>query len=129
VVATLREPQYPRHLYELALRIDSDGVEHFSRFSFLKTRLQAYGGRDGGYPYLRDLKVASRSKTKNALKIFEEQILPELAKSFECFAQGNFDQAGQEIQVARQAMRDFDDAADKLAAKGHGIPFWHDADD
>ena len=125
VVATLKQPQYPKHLYELAVRIDSDGVDHFSRFCWIKTRMQAYGKQDGKYPYLRDVTL-NGDKTKDALDLFNNKLLPFLETTFSNFADGDFDEAGKELAQARTVMRELDTLADELAAKGFGIPFWED---
>jgi len=125
VVATLKQPQYPKHLYELAVRIDSDGVDHFSRFNWVKSRMQAYRPQDGEYPYLRKVEL-NAEKTQEALDLFNDTLVPQLKTSFCEFAHGDFDEAGKELQKARACMRELDKQADALAAQGFGIPFWND---
>jgi hypothetical protein len=56
VVATLREPHYPLTALQLARNITADGMEHYSRFTDVRTVLRDYrAAEDGSLPFLTQL--------------------------------------------------------------------------
>lgn len=122
VAATLRQPLYPASVYQLAERIITDGVEHFSRFRELKLVLKNYRLNNGGLPYLLDLTPADPIKNElaaNALKAYAE-IIANLAEAYE---QGDMENA-RYITEARLKMEELETCARELAADGFGVPFF-----
>ena len=83
-VATLRQPIYPAHAVELAERIDSDGVDHYSRFREVQVALRTYSEAKPPLPYLRKLEVGTSGETADALAISPSTVHRKwlLAKAF-----------------------------------------------
>lgn len=127
VVATLRQPEYQHlnHLYELAIRIDTDGVQHFSHFLDIQKALQAYPA-DRPDLYLRDIHVGTEEEAWPALELYQEIILPGLAKAYANFSVQQFREGGRQTKQAREAMTRLNEMGDELARQGIGIPFWSD---
>ncbi|MHC5675431.1 ferritin-like domain-containing protein (plasmid) [Nostoc sp. UHCC 0926] len=125
VVATLRQPQYPNSLYQLAGRIIADGVEHFSKFSEIETVLRAYQGAPQGNgtkpPYLRNVTPAPSDNpdAKQALDAYQ-RLLNYLEAAYK---KGDMEDANN-IVFARQEMINLQVIAQKLATQGFGIPFF-----
>lgn len=124
VVATLRQKEYPDHLYELAVRIDSNGMEHYSRFRDIKKALEVYQSAEPKYPYLRNVTIGTPEQAKAALAQYGGVILPHLRDAYMDFSNDEFEQGGTVTQVARTAMTQLNQIADQLAAEGIGVPFW-----
>ncbi len=122
-VATLRLPAYPRHLYELAIRIDSDGIEHYSRFREVKKSFAAYSGNGSSFPYLRTVRIGSPGETADALSTYW-RILDLLALAYGYEAGGDCTQAADAIANARTWMNKLFQQGDELAVRGIGIPFF-----
>jgi hypothetical protein len=122
-VATLEQPQYPRHLYELAVKIDSDGMQHYERFREMRRTLQAYRGAAKPWPYLRDIRLGTPEETKAALDLYVE-LLGQLREGYVCEAQRDFAAAQQAIGAARQTMDRLNRECEALAARGLGVPFF-----
>jgi hypothetical protein len=126
-VATMRDRDtYPAHLYELAVRIDTDGDEHFLRFSQMKEILSKYPDGPDGPPYLRPLQPANGTQAERAMATFGE-ILAGLEAGYTTEAHGDFAAAQENIAAVRENMHTFLDQAETLAAKGIGVPFWSDS--
>jgi Ferritin-like len=128
VLATLRQPQYPESLYQLAGKIIADGVEHFSKFSEVQTILSSYD-RDSAPnnfipPYLRNITPApsDNAEAQQALNRYS-QILANLATAY---ASGDMEDAGN-IVAARQEMIGLDVIAKQIANNGIGIPFFENS--
>jgi hypothetical protein len=124
-VSTLRNrDNYPIDLFELAVRIDTDGVQHYRQFQEARRILNTYAAAtDPQYPYLRDITLGSYSQTSVALGI-RDAILNNLSQAFSNEAQEQFSQAELSISQAREMMGKFHDEAEMLARNGIGIPFW-----
>ncbi len=124
VLATLRQPEYPNTLYQLAGRIIADGVEHFSKFSEIETVLRPYhrdSEADGIPPYLKNITPAPSEipDARQALDAYQRLIADlELA-----YKKGDMEDAGSIIS-ARQEMMSLDAIAKNLASQGFGIPFF-----
>ncbi len=119
VTATLRQPEYPEALYQLAARIVNEGMDHFDRFRDIGQILRQYPEQSP--PYLRAVKLAGVGDpaVKDALGLYQT-IVAELTAAY---ATGDIGaRAG--IIAARAAMTKLNEAADKLAAGGVGIPFF-----
>lgn len=123
VVATLRGPDYPPHLADLAIRVDTDGVEHFANFHYAKRILRAYAGAVPEHPYLRRVEPGSAASAAPALTVFH-RIVDGLGQAFRSFGDSDYRSAGREVDSARESMRELDRVADALAAQGVGVPFW-----
>jgi hypothetical protein len=123
-VATLKdEAQYPRQIFEIALRIDGEGTEHFRNFCNAKRILGKYPqGADGGYPYLRPV-VLSRTPETLAAQAMFDGIRQHLADAYTAEAQEDMQGANAGITDARAAMGLLQTTAEELAQSGLGIPF------
>jgi hypothetical protein len=123
VIATLRLPIYPAHAVDLAERIDSDGVDHYSRFREVETALKAYDKAEPPFPYLRALEVGGGDQVAEALAIYQE-IVRDLGKGYTDYAHEKFAEGAPLVNAARSRMNDLLKLGEKLAASGVGIPFW-----
>ncbi len=124
-VATLEDGQtYPRHLYELAVRIDTDGVHHFERFRDLRRTLTAYdNGGTAPLPYLREVRVGTCEEARVALDSLAG-LVAALRQAYTAEAAQQFSQAQVAIDVSRKAMDVFRTEAEALARRGIGVPFF-----
>jgi hypothetical protein len=123
VIATLRSSKYPTHAVELAERIDSDGVDHYSRFRLVETALNAYKEAEPQLPYLRKLKVGTREQAAEALDIYED-ILRDLGDGYKDYARDRLAEGAPFVNTARLKMNELLKVGEELAAGGIGIPFW-----
>jgi hypothetical protein len=125
VLATLRQPQYPESLYQLAGKIIADGVEHFSKFSEVQTILSPYypdsAPNNFVPPYLRNIAPApdDNVEAQQALTGYH-RLIANLALAY---ASGDMEDAGSVI-TARQEMIGLDVIAKQIATNGIGIPFF-----
>ncbi|EEE36248.1 hypothetical protein RKLH11_81 [Rhodobacteraceae bacterium KLH11] len=124
-VATLEQEElFPeRRLYALAVRIDTDGDEHFLRFSQMKDVLAKYDRGEGTPAYLRQIEVGTEAQAKTALDLYAK-VREGLAKAYTLEAEGQFEESQTYIQQVRDDMKLFRVEGEALAAKGIGIPFW-----
>lgn len=114
---------YPAGLYELAVRIDSDGLQHYHKFRDVAQILSRYTAQPA--LYLRDIRLAKAKDPDVALALgFVAQIVDAAEEGYR--AERNDDMPGAEAAIlrARAAMRQLSDEAERLAAKGIGIPFF-----
>ncbi len=125
VIVTLRQKEYPPHMVQLAERIASDGMQHESRFRYIKHVLNAYKAAAPDFPYLRPLTPAAPDDpaVEDALRLYEI-IRKGLDAAYREAARGDFAQSGEGVVDARTAMNQLRDLGEELAAKGIGIPFW-----
>lgn len=122
IVATLRQDIYPPHLNELAVRIATEGMDHFSKFLDIKKVLKKYKSAGTNYPYLRNIQVGTVAETATALGYYKT-ILLETREAYLCLSNSNFDGANHHISRARSAMQSLNGEAEALAKKGIGVPF------
>jgi hypothetical protein len=122
-VATLRAPTYPLHLSELAGRMVSDGLQHYTRLRDVRGVLARYQTAEPPYPYLRQLEPGTPEQAAAALTAYGE-ITMKLSQAYEYLAQGDFANAGRLIAEARVAMNTLLCEGERLAKQGVGIPFW-----
>ncbi|MDH2380872.1 ferritin-like domain-containing protein [Bradyrhizobium sp. CER78] len=122
-VATLKDEKYPRAVFEIALRIDGEGGEHYRNFCNVQRILSKYP-RDahGEYPYLRSVTPQSTPETRAALAEFDA-IRRYLASAYNAEARGDMPGADKGITDARAAMVRLQASAEQLAQQGLGIPF------
>lgn len=116
---------FPEGLFQMAVRIDSDGMQHYQKFRDVKRFLEPYSAHEE--LYLRPLKVAEApydAEVGHAL----EQItiaLDALAIAYEIEANlGDMEKANARIYEAREAMHVLSDVALKLARNGVGVPLF-----
>ena len=119
VTATLRGPEYPDALYQLASRIVNEGMDHFERFRDIGLILRQYPAETP--PYLRAVTVGvpGDARVKDALELYRS-IVAELTTAY---STGQIEERAAIIQ-AREAMTKLNALADKLAGEGVGIPFF-----
>jgi hypothetical protein len=123
--ATLEHPMYPRYLYELAVRIDSDGMDHYGKFRDIERVVLGYSGATDPHPYLRTVHTGSREATADALREYDA-IVAALKAAYAAEAEGAFPLAQQSIATARTSMDQLLTVAEDYASRGIGIPFWED---
>ena len=118
VLATLRQPQYPEALKQLAERILADGMQHFTRFREIERVLAPFA--TGNPPaYLQNLTKASKAAGKAAVDLYKG-ILADLESAYQS---GDMEDAAR-IADARAAMFTLKNEADKLAKAGTGVPYF-----
>jgi Ferritin-like len=122
-VATLRQEKYPKHLLEIALRIDGEGFAHYERFNEIRRILAPYNGTRDGYPYLRSIVKATVRQTRRALNLFDD-VRGSIRGAYAAEARQDFAEAKKKIDVARSTMLEFRDEGERLAKKGLGIPLF-----
>ena len=118
VLATLRHPQYPAPFEQLAGRILADGTQHYTRFREIQRVLEPFS--KGNPPaYLQTLVTATRTEAKSAVDLYAG-IVADLKTAYKS---GDMEDAAL-IAKARAAMFRLDEAADRLASRGKGVPFF-----
>ena len=123
-VATLEQrDRYPSHLYELAVKIDSDGMLHYERFREMRRILNTYRGAGAPWPYLRDIRLGTPDETKVALDAYRS-LLAALHDAYVNEAAQRFDAAQVAIASARKTMDVLNREAEALAGRGIGVPFF-----
>ncbi|MBE3638231.1 ferritin-like domain-containing protein [Mangrovicoccus algicola] len=129
LVAHLRDnPAYPPGLFQLAVRIDADGLAHYNKFRDIERILAPYAARPG--IYLRDLAEAAADDpaAAPALALLREALaaLREGARAEAAAARSNADRALAEARIiaARDRMHELWEAGEALARRGKGIPFF-----
>lgn len=122
VIATLRLPGYPRHLPSLAVRIVTDGLEHFTQFRAIRQLLQFYDAAATS-PWLRPVTLGTPEQTAAALQLYET-IRQHLATAYAEPGRAQPRLYGAQVAAARQAMLELYDIAEQLARQGLGIPFF-----
>jgi hypothetical protein len=123
VIATLRLPIYPKLAIELAERIDSDGIDHYSKFCEVEVALKTYRGANPQLPYLRQIAVGTPAEAKQAMDIYHD-ILRLLGDGYTDYAQGRLEEGAPFVIDARTKMNELLAAGEVLALRGIGIPFW-----
>lgn len=124
VVQELRKPDkgYPPDLYAIAVRIDTDGMQHFERFRDVQRILAPWFARSDT-PWLRRVELQSPDKTPGALAAFDA--LVDLLKSaYAAEAAGDVPRAGALIDEARAQMRTLNAECETLFARGLGVDFF-----
>ena len=120
VVATLRKPEYPPNLVELAQRIVSDGVQHESRFNTIKAALAPF---DEGQ-YLRpDFKPGQPNDVLTALGL-RDSIIKALNDAYAAAGNERFAECAKHIADARETMNKLLLEGERLAKDKIGIPFF-----
>jgi hypothetical protein len=115
---------YPEGLFQLAVRIDSDGLQHYQKFRDVKRFLEPYADHEelylrlirAGDPNDKRVKPAV-DKIKAALAALGEAYLIEAEL-------GDMPTANAKIKEARDAMHDLNEIALGLARDNIGVPFF-----
>jgi hypothetical protein len=113
---------FPAGLYELAVRIDSDGLQHYQKFRDIHLILSRYNPA----LFLRPIKLADPGDpaVKTALSLLAE-IVEATKQGYVAEHKDDMPQAEACLLRARAAMRSFQAEAEHLAGvKGLGIPFF-----
>ncbi|MEM6839505.1 MAG: ferritin-like domain-containing protein [Cyanobacteria bacterium P01_D01_bin.6] len=126
LVATLKQSEYPQHLYELAAKIDADGMDHYSKLIEAQRILEPYSQSAAIAAYLRPLQVGTPEETRDALDHYRE-ILLGVQQTYASISQGEFRAAGETVSCARDQMTFLQEEGEKLARQGIGVPFFSDA--
>lgn len=124
LVAYLRHKEFPAGLHELAVRIDSDGLQHYQRFRTVASTLSRYA-KDPRL-YLRPIVLADArdASLMPALDLLD-RIVKATEKGYEAEFRDDMPGAEAAILEAREAMRAFQIEAERLARdEGKGIPFF-----
>ncbi|MFD1342233.1 ferritin-like domain-containing protein [Litorisediminicola beolgyonensis] len=118
-----RVHELPPGLYELAVRIDSDGVQHYQKFRDVKAILEPY--RADPSLYLREMSVAEVEDPDlfTAIQALRD-IVKTLKQGYAAEAADDMKTAERDILAAREHMHIFRDQAEKLARAGKGIPIF-----
>ena len=125
LVRTLQQPEYPQHLYELATKIDADGMGHYKTLLDVQRVLDKYVQFGATDVYLRQLRVGTFQETAGALEHYRE-ILGNVQQTYESIPQGQFRAAGATASCARDQMTYLQEKGESLARQGIGIPFFDD---
>jgi hypothetical protein len=121
VTATLKQPQYPRTLYQLASNIVQEGEQHFLQFRDIRLILGSYGTDVDALPYLRPIQPGDPKDpaVKAALQTYQ-QITQALYVGYQMGDRQN----QVSIAKARELMFDLNTQAEALAKERHlGVPF------
>jgi hypothetical protein len=124
LVEYLRQKGFPAGLHELAVRIDSDGLQHYQRFRSVATSLSRYASEPR--LYLRPIVLADASDPSlmPALDLLD-RIVKATENGYEAEFRDDMPAAEAAILEAREAMRAFQIEAERLARdEGKGIPFF-----
>lgn len=124
IVATLKNDVSSDRLLELAIRIDTDGNEHFQRFQEVQRIIEMYPDGDDA-PYRRSFRIGSHEECAEALDAYHA-LLTSLSSAYQDEADGHGHEGQESIDGARVAMTLLREKADALARKGIAIPFWDD---
>lgn len=126
LINTLKQPEYPQHLYELAAKIDADGMDHYSKLMDVQRVLEKYSQLEAIDAYLRPLRVGTFQETSEALVHYKD-ILLNVQQTYASVSQGEFRAAGATASCARDQMTLLQAQGEKLARQGIGIPFFDGA--
>ena len=127
VIATLRLPQYPPHMVELALRIASDGTQHETRFREIKAALSPFF--DDPIYLRKNFREGTKTEARSAAAPLQT-IKENLRGAYVAAANNQFGSSVDKVTKAREAMNQLLQVAQGLAeTKNIGIPFfklWND---
>jgi hypothetical protein len=128
VVSTLQSPNYPARLYELATKIDADGMGHYSKLLDMQRVLMKYSQSGSTDVYLRTLRLGEQNETRDALETYAT-ILLDVQKTYASMYAGEFRAASVTVDRSREQMSLLQEQGERLARAGLGIPFFGDADE
>lgn len=131
VIATLRQPQYPPHLQQLAERIAAEGMEHAARFLDMRAAFRPFAPAeqdpDKRPPYVRKLRLPEQddAAVKQALGL-HRKIVSGLGEAYRIAATGDRAGMGKKVTEARNDMFELLQESEKLAERGIGVPYWNE---
>ncbi len=125
LVALLRRDaeRLPEGLFELAVRIDSDGLQHFQKFRDVVAILTPYRALPALTLRPMALAPADDPAVADALG-FLAGIVGALEIAYQAERDGDLARAAAVILASRETMRSLRDEADRLARAGIGVPFF-----
>lgn len=116
---------FPEGLFQLAVRIDSDGMQHYQKFRDVKRFLEPYAAHEE--LYLRPLKLAKAGQSKEVDAALD-QIKIAIAALHDAYSieakLGDMPKANAKIKEAREAMHSLDEMATALARQNVGVPMF-----
>ncbi len=120
--------EYPPGLYQLAVRIDSDGMQHYQRFRDMQLILGPYAERPELFLRRVHLAEADDPAVQPALGYLRE-IVDALKAGYEAERKGDMPGAEAAILSSRASMRELRAEAERLArgevgGRSIGIPFF-----
>jgi hypothetical protein len=121
VVATLRKPEYPLNLVDLAQRIVSDGMQHESRFNTIKAALAAFDEDQ----YLRSDFEPGQSRDVSIALGQRDSIIQALNDAYIAAGNEDFADCAKHIPDARETMNKLPSEGERLAESNIGIPFFN----
>lgn len=123
-VATLKDRADLKNVFELAQRIDGEGIDHYASFCNTQRILAGYRDDAGDYPYLRPITEGTNGDAMNAVALFDT-VRSRIAEAYaaEAVAQPNYPVVQARIKAARDTMLVLQAAAEALAKDGYGVPF------
>jgi hypothetical protein len=118
-----KEP-YPEGLFQLAVRIDSDGMQHYQKFRDVKRFLEPYAAQEA--LYLRPISVGDPDDARVKPAVDKIRLaLAALGEAYQIEADlGDMPTANARIMEAREAMHDLNTIALELARQDIGVPFF-----
>ncbi|TVS18750.1 MAG: hypothetical protein EA417_02365 [Gammaproteobacteria bacterium] len=118
-----KEP-YPEGLFQLAVRIDSDGMQHYQKFRDVKRFLEPYAKQEA--LYLRPISVGDPDDARVKPAVDKIRLaLAALGEAYQIEAElGDMPTANARIMEAREAMHDLNTIALELARQDIGVPFF-----
>ncbi len=114
---------YPGGLFEIAVRIDSDGLQHYQKFCEVIDALGFYAQQPS--LYLRDIRVATAEEAARALDLLQDA-LADLRRGYQAERDDDMPTARDALLDARTAMLSLRDEAERLARLPEplGVPFF-----
>ena len=123
VITTLREPEYPAHLVEIALRIAADGLQHEKRFREIKSALDFPPGKELSY-----LRAGFSEGTHDQAAEAREPLAAikrNLRDAYVAADENHFTRSAELVTKARDAMTRLRGVSERLAKeKNIGVPFF-----
>jgi len=117
-----RSDDYPAGLFEIAVRIDSDGLQHYRRFCEILDILGFYAAEPP--IWLRPLRLATPDEAAAALGHMR-RMADALAEGYRAERDGDMARARASLLASREAMRALRDEAEAMARdRGLGVPFF-----
>ncbi len=118
-------------LYEIAVRIDSDGMQHYQKFRDVLRILSAYQAKEPreGSPepievYLRPIQMGTPDNCKRAVEL-TWKTMSLLREAYAAESLDDMPLARKRIIEARAMMHDLRDECERLAGRKHlGVPFF-----
>lgn len=123
-VATLENTADVSELLQLAVRIDTDGNEHFQRFREVQRIIEMYPDGENA-PYRRPFRIGNAAECTAALDAFAH-VLADLQVAYTDEAAGHAHAGQDQVDTARTLMTQLRTEADALARRGIAVPYWTD---